>query len=169
MHLSDAFIQCNLHCIKFMHLLGIKPMTLSLLASRSTVWATGMHNYDVFLNICIKFAFIHLRSTVLQDSDLFQFFRLISFSQTHNSGKHHFVRWLIIWLKRAVRCVSPRSYRSISANASSQHEKIVWQTCANKHGPEALRTTSEWKEPSQGKTEASFWKQEHDGRISVFR
>ncbi len=49
MHLADAFIQSNLHCIQvtvstFYQLLlslGIEPMILALLAPCSTSWATG--------------------------------------------------------------------------------------------------------------------------------
>ncbi len=49
MHLADAFIQSDLHCIqvtvsKFYQLLlsvGIEPMILALLAPCSTSWATG--------------------------------------------------------------------------------------------------------------------------------
>ncbi len=49
MHLADAFIQSDLHCIQvtvftFYQLLlslGIKPMILALLAPCSTSWATG--------------------------------------------------------------------------------------------------------------------------------
>ncbi len=48
MHLSDAFIQSDLHCIQvtvftFNQLLlslGIEPMILALLAPCSTIWAT---------------------------------------------------------------------------------------------------------------------------------
>ncbi len=48
-HLADAFIQSDLHCIqvtvsKFYQLLlslGIEPMILALLAPCSTSWATG--------------------------------------------------------------------------------------------------------------------------------
>ncbi len=52
MHLADAFIQSDLHCIQvtvfftFYQLLlslGIKPMILALLAPCSTIWATGSH------------------------------------------------------------------------------------------------------------------------------
>ncbi len=49
MHLADAFIQSDLHCIQvtvftFYQLLlskGIEPMILALLAPCSTIWATG--------------------------------------------------------------------------------------------------------------------------------
>ncbi len=49
LHLSDAFIQSDLHCIQvtvstfYQHLLslGIEPMILALLAPCSTSWATG--------------------------------------------------------------------------------------------------------------------------------
>ncbi len=49
MHLADAFIQSDLHCIQvtvstFYQLLlslGIKPMILALLTPCSTSWATG--------------------------------------------------------------------------------------------------------------------------------
>ncbi len=47
MHLADAFIQSDLHCIQvstFYQLLlslGIEPMILALLAPCSTSWATG--------------------------------------------------------------------------------------------------------------------------------
>ncbi len=49
LHLSDAFIQSDLHCIQgtvstFYQLLlslGIEPMILALLAPCSTSWATG--------------------------------------------------------------------------------------------------------------------------------
>ncbi len=51
LHLSDAFIQSDLHCIQvtvftFYQLLlslGIEPMILALLAPCSTIWATGKH------------------------------------------------------------------------------------------------------------------------------
>jgi len=41
MHLANAFIQSDLHCkncYQFLLSMGIKPMTLVLLVSRSTVW-----------------------------------------------------------------------------------------------------------------------------------
>ncbi len=49
MHLADAFIQSDLHCIQvtvftFYQLLlslGLEPMILALLAPCSTIWATG--------------------------------------------------------------------------------------------------------------------------------
>ncbi len=49
MHLADAFIQSDLHCIQVTVLhfyqlllsLGIEPMILALLAPCSTIWATG--------------------------------------------------------------------------------------------------------------------------------
>ncbi len=51
LHLADAFIQSDLHCIQvtvstffFYQLLlslGIEPMILALLAPCSTIWATG--------------------------------------------------------------------------------------------------------------------------------
>ncbi len=49
MHLADAFIQSDLHCIQvtvftFYRLLlslGIEPMILALLMPCSTIWATG--------------------------------------------------------------------------------------------------------------------------------
>ncbi len=49
MHLADAFIQSDLHCIQvtvftfdqLLLSLGIEPMILSLLAPCSTIWATG--------------------------------------------------------------------------------------------------------------------------------
>ncbi len=53
MHLADAFIQSDLHCIQvtvftFLSLLslGIEPMILPLLAPCSTIWATGRLNSD---------------------------------------------------------------------------------------------------------------------------
>ncbi len=52
MHLADAFIQSDLHCIQVTVLhfyqlllsLGIEPMILALLAPCSTIWATGKYN-----------------------------------------------------------------------------------------------------------------------------
>ncbi len=49
MHLADAFIQSDLHCIQvtvftfdqLLLSLGIEPMILALLAPCSTIWATG--------------------------------------------------------------------------------------------------------------------------------
>ncbi len=49
MHLADAFIQSDLHCIQVTVLhfyqlllsLGIEPMILALLVPCSTIWATG--------------------------------------------------------------------------------------------------------------------------------
>ncbi len=49
MHLADAFIQSDLHCIQVIVFtfdqlllsLGIEPMILALLAPCSTIWATG--------------------------------------------------------------------------------------------------------------------------------
>ncbi len=48
MHLADAFIQRDLHCIQvsftfdqLLLSLGIEPMILALLAPCSTIWATG--------------------------------------------------------------------------------------------------------------------------------
>ncbi len=46
MHLADAFIQSDLHCIQvtvyqLLLSLGLKPMILALLAPCSTIWATG--------------------------------------------------------------------------------------------------------------------------------
>ncbi len=49
MHLADAFIQSDLHCIQvtvftfdqLLFSLGIEPMILALLAPCSTIWATG--------------------------------------------------------------------------------------------------------------------------------
>ncbi len=49
MHLADAFIQSDLHCIQvtvftfdqLLLSLGIKPMILALLAPCTTIWATG--------------------------------------------------------------------------------------------------------------------------------
>ncbi len=49
MHLADAFIQSDLHCIQVtvftfyqpLLSLGIEPMILALLAPCSTIWATG--------------------------------------------------------------------------------------------------------------------------------
>ncbi len=58
MHLADAFIQSNLHCIQvtvytFYQLLlslGIEPMILALLAPCSTIWATGkLHLAHLFV------------------------------------------------------------------------------------------------------------------------
>ncbi len=57
MHLADAFIQSDLHCIQvtvftFYQLLlslGIKPMILALLAPRSTIWATDYLQIMVLL------------------------------------------------------------------------------------------------------------------------
>ncbi len=59
MHLADAFIQSDLHCIQvtvstFYQLLlslGLKPMILALLAPCSTSWATG----KPYLNRSIAF------------------------------------------------------------------------------------------------------------------
>ncbi len=53
MHLADAFIQSDLHCIQvtvftFYQLLlslGIEPMILALLVPCSTIWATGKFLY----------------------------------------------------------------------------------------------------------------------------
>ncbi len=50
MHLADAFIQSDLHCIQvtvftfdqLLLSLGIEPMILALLAPCSTIWATGI-------------------------------------------------------------------------------------------------------------------------------
>ncbi len=55
MHLADAFIQSDLHCIQgtvstFYQLLlslGIEPMILALLAPCSTSWGTGKHYISV--------------------------------------------------------------------------------------------------------------------------
>ncbi len=52
LHLADAFIQSDLHCIQVtvftfdqpLLSLGIKPMILALLAPCSTIWATGKLN-----------------------------------------------------------------------------------------------------------------------------
>ncbi len=52
MHLADAFIQSDLHCIQvtvftfdqLLLSLGIKPMILVLLAPCSTIWATGKNS-----------------------------------------------------------------------------------------------------------------------------
>ncbi len=49
MHLADAFIQSDLHCIQvtvftfdqLLLSLGIEPMILALLAPCSTIWAIG--------------------------------------------------------------------------------------------------------------------------------
>ncbi len=49
MHLADAFIQSDLHCIQvtvftfdqLLLSLGIEPMILALLAPCATIWATG--------------------------------------------------------------------------------------------------------------------------------
>ncbi len=56
MHLADAFIQSDLHCIQvtvptFYQLLlslGIEPMILALLAPCSTSWATGKLYFAVY-------------------------------------------------------------------------------------------------------------------------
>ncbi len=61
MHLADAFIQSDLHCIQvtvfsFYQLLlslGIEPMILVLLAPCSTIWATGKL-YILYIFIFIK-------------------------------------------------------------------------------------------------------------------
>ncbi len=53
MHLADAFIQSDLHCIlsysftfdQLLLSLGIEPMILALLAPCSTIWATGKQEY----------------------------------------------------------------------------------------------------------------------------
>ncbi len=58
MHLADAFIQSDLHCIQvtvstFYQLLlslGIEPMILALLAPCSTSWATG--KFSVYHKLC---------------------------------------------------------------------------------------------------------------------
>lgn len=43
MQLADSFIQNDLHCIQDKHFsLGIELITLALLISFSTVWATGI-------------------------------------------------------------------------------------------------------------------------------
>ncbi len=55
MHLADAFIQSDLHCIQVYSFtfdqlllsLGIEPMILALLAPCSTIWATGKLIYIV--------------------------------------------------------------------------------------------------------------------------
>ncbi len=55
MHLADAFIQSDLHCIQvtvstFYQLLlsmGIEPMILALLTPCSTSWATGKLHVEV--------------------------------------------------------------------------------------------------------------------------
>ncbi len=55
MHLADAFIQSDLHCIlsysftfyQLLLSLGIEPMLLALLAPCSTIWATGKLNHHV--------------------------------------------------------------------------------------------------------------------------
>ncbi len=57
MHLADAFIQSDLHCIQvtvstFYQLLlslGIEPMILALLAPCSTSWATGKTQWITFV------------------------------------------------------------------------------------------------------------------------
>ncbi len=54
MHLADAFIQSDLHCIQVYSFtfdqlllsLGIEPMILALLAPCSNHWATGKHLYE---------------------------------------------------------------------------------------------------------------------------
>ncbi len=59
MHLADAFIQSDLHCIQVTVLhffyqlllsLGIEPMILALLAPCSTIWATGKPNYYLWVS-----------------------------------------------------------------------------------------------------------------------
>ncbi len=68
MHLADAFIQSDLHCIQvtvstFYQLLlslGIEPMILALLLPCSTSWATGKLKWrlsDTFVYI-IGFVYI---------------------------------------------------------------------------------------------------------------
>ncbi len=56
MHLADAFIQSDLHCIQvtvstfdqLLLSLGIEPMILALLTPCSTSWATGKHTNGEF-------------------------------------------------------------------------------------------------------------------------
>ncbi len=55
MHLADAFIQSDLHCIQvsftfdqLLLSLGIEPMILALLVPCSTIWATGKHSWKCF-------------------------------------------------------------------------------------------------------------------------
>ncbi len=56
MHLADAFIQSDLHCIQvtFYQLLlslGIEPMILALLAPCSTIWATGKPYFGDYVSL----------------------------------------------------------------------------------------------------------------------
>ncbi len=64
MHLADAFIQSDLHCIQVTVLhfyqlllsLGIEPMILALLAPCSTIWATGkLYNGHHFFYAILPF------------------------------------------------------------------------------------------------------------------
>ncbi len=73
MHLADAFIQSDLHCIQvstFYQLLlslGIEPMILALLAPCSTSWATGKLCSGHSVCVCV-FSF---KLSVLQPSSNF--------------------------------------------------------------------------------------------------
>ncbi len=79
MHLADAFIQSDLHCIQITVLhfyqlllsLGIEPMILALLAPCSTIWATGKlqrHTTIVLRAQCRCIRWRHIRFKPARES-----------------------------------------------------------------------------------------------------
>ncbi len=72
MHLADAFIQSDLHCIQvtvyqLLLSLGIEPMILALLAPCSTIWATGKpHMISSSLNQHCIISLDHLHLILLR-------------------------------------------------------------------------------------------------------
>ncbi len=72
MHLADAFIQSDLHCIQVTVLhfyqlllsLGIEPMILALLVPCSTIWATGKLKHKNTI-ICLQTFRKHAKLTYL--------------------------------------------------------------------------------------------------------
>ncbi len=137
MHLADAFIQSDLHCIQvtvstfyqLLFSLGIEPMILALLAPCSTSWATGnVYTFFSMYKILIVF-FCQVYSQVAQDPFLFLFRTSspVQSSFTHAAATNqHF--WRLLGKRCACLTVSSRKWTH--ADLSLQAQKEIW-SCAS--------------------------------------
>ncbi len=133
MHLADAFIQSDLHCIQvtlstFYQLLlslGIEPMILALLTPCSTSWATGKH-----LNL-----FLWTKSSSELGKAVFNFlspYQCYSYKYDHarcGRGIMLHLKYFIIWTLQMPKCAIAR--RSRQGNSTFVKFVLLWLVCCD--------------------------------------